>query len=358
MELNALPVGWESKDLGSLATTVASGKTRSQTAYGPYPVHGSTGVLGYGTEAEYEGDAILVARVGANAGKLTLVSGRYGVTDNTIIVRLRAGESLPFFFRQLETKRLNSMVFGSGQPLITGTQLKSLLLARPPLSEQQAIAAALSDVDALIASLDRLIAKKRDLKQAAMQQLLTGQTRLPGFSGNWETKAFADVFRRMNAKAHQIQATDYQATGGLPVVDQGQDFIVGFTDRGEKRFQCPDGGVIVFGDHTCIVKFVSFDFVVGADGTQILATRDGHSARFQALHLQYRGIPPTGYNRHFKFLAEREFTAPSFAEQVAIAAVLSDIDAELTALEQRRDKTRLLKQGMMQELLTGRTRLV
>ena len=69
-------------------------------------------------------------------------------------------------------------------------------------------------------------------------------------------------------------------------------------------------------------------------------------------------MEPTGYNRHFKFLKEREFAAPQVQEQSAIASVLADMDAELTALESRRDKTRALKQGMMQELLTGRTRLV
>ncbi len=67
-------------------------------------------------------------------------------------------------------------------------------MALPPLPEQRAIAAALSDVDALLGGLDRLIAKKRDLKQAAMQQLLTGQTRLPGFHGEWEVKRLGDLF--------------------------------------------------------------------------------------------------------------------------------------------------------------------
>ena len=134
------------------------------------PVYGSTGVIGYTETPAYEGDAILAARVGANAGKLNLVSGQYGVTDNTIIVRLNNRCCLPFYWRQLESKRLNSLVFGSGQPLITGTQLKALALCAPPLPEQRAIAGALSDVDALLGALDQLIAKKRDLKRAIMQR--------------------------------------------------------------------------------------------------------------------------------------------------------------------------------------------
>ncbi|MDO8264108.1 MAG: hypothetical protein Q7T21_12935, partial [Gallionella sp.] len=129
-------------------------------------------------------------------------------------------------------------------------------------------------------------------------------------------------------------------------------------DRSDKRFLCPDGGVIIFGDHTCVIKFVDFDFVVGADGTQILAAKNGHCARFHSFQLEHTGIPTTGYNRHFKFLKERTFLTPSIEEQTAIATILSDMDAELAALEARRDKTRALKQGMMQELLTGRIRLI
>jgi len=236
--------------------------------------------------------------------------------------------------------------------------LHDFCVALPPPSEQSAITDALSDVDALLSGLDRLIAKKRNLKQAAMQQLLTGRTRLSGFQDEWEVKAFDDVLLRMNAKAYQVQASEYQSTGFYPVVDQGQETIVGFSDRLEKCLKCPEGGVIVFGDHTCLVKFVDFDFLVGADGTQIIRGRPGQHTRFHAFQLQYRGIDSTGYNRHFKLLRERLFLIPSYDEQTAIAAVLSDMDAELTALESRRDKTRALKQAMMQELLTGRTRLV
>ena len=162
----------------------------------------------------------------------------------------------------------------------------------------------------------------------------------------------------MNTKEHQVQTSEYQTTGIFPIVDQGKEPIVGFSDRIDKCFHCPKDGVVIFGDHTCIVKFVDFDFVVGADGTQILAAKPDHCTRFHAFQLQNSGIPTTGYNRHFKFLKERSFISPPIPEQTAIAAVLSDIDAEIAALEARRDKTRALKQGMMQELLTGRTRLV
>ncbi len=285
-----------------------------------------------------------------------LAQGCYGFKTNERLC-------LAIFLTQLSStgwyrRLVNSIMVGSTQVHITNTAFKRVQIPVPPIAEQRAIAEALGDADGLLGALEKLIAKKRDLKQAAMQQLLNGKTRLPGFTGEWESASFGSALRKVNAKEYQIQTAEYQTTGIFPVVDQGKDPVVGFSDREDKRFRCPEGGVIVFGDHTCIVKFVDFDFVVGADGTQILAAKVGHSARFHAFHLQHRGIAPTGYNRHFKFLKERSFVAPPLDEQTAIAAVLSDMDAELGALEHRLAKTRALKQGMMQELLTGRTRLV
>jgi type I restriction enzyme, S subunit len=243
-------------------------------------------------------------------------------------------------------------------PNITRRDVREFCLPVPAIEEQRAIAVALLDVDGLLEALEALIAKKRAIKRAVMQQLLTGKTRLPGFSGDWEVKPFRLVLERLNTKDSQIQTSEYQVLGRFPVIDQGKQSTVGFSDRGDCLFKCPSGGVIVFGDHTCIAKFVDFDFVVGADGTQIIKARDAHVTRFFAYHLQYRGIQPTGYNRHFKFLRAREFDVPEPAEQSAIVNVLSDMDAEVAALEASRDKTRAIKQGMMQQLLTGRTRLV
>ena len=246
----------------------------------------------------------------------------------------------------------------TGVPHINLGILRAIPVQRPSLAEQETIAEALSDADGFIESLEQLLAKKRHLKQGAMQELLTGKKRLPGFSGEWEVKLFDGVLIRLNAKAHQIQTSDYQTAGRYPVVDQGKEHVTGFSDRHDKRFQCPEGGVIVFGDHTCIVKFIDFDFLIGADGTQVLQGKSGQCTRFHALQLQHRGVEPTGYNRHFKFLKQREFLAPPPIEQTAIAAILSDMDAEIAALEGKLAKARSLKQGMMQELLTGRIRLV
>lgn len=244
-------------------------------------------------------------------------------------------------------------------PIVNKSQFGSTLITFPvDKDEQLRIGDALSDADALIDSLEQLLTKKRQIKQGAMQELLTGKRRLEGFQQAWRTQPFSVVLERVNAKRHQVQASLYQAVGSLPVVDQGQITPVAYSDALESRFKCPAGGVLIFGDHTCITKFVNFDFVVGADGVQVLVARQGQNTRFHAYQLELNGIESTGYNRHFKFLLERCFLCPALEEQTAIARVLCDMDADITAHESRLTKARALKQAMAQTLLTGRIRLV
>ena len=356
-EVGVIPEDWEVKSLGELTTTVASGCSKSNATYGNYAVHGSTGVIGYSNTSEYKGDAVLVARVGANAGKLNIVSGEYGVTDNTIIVRFGSGSCLPFFWRQMESKNLNRLVFGSGQPLITGTQLKALAVCVPPLSEQRAIATALSDVDALLAAQDKLIAKKRDIKQATMQQLLTGKQRLPGFSSEWKVKRLGDV---VEIRKGQLITEKDAVAGDVPVIAGGKKpaYFHNQPNRTGKTIT-----VSASGASAGYLAF--FDTPIFASDCSTISEGVTYSIEFMYYQLllnqeviykaQTGGAQP---HIHAVDLMPLEVGSPSIAEQTAIAAVLSDMDADLAALEQQRDKTRAVKQGMMQELLTGRIRLV
>ena len=380
-EVGVIPEDWEVKRIGDIASVASGGTPRREVAayWGGSIPWVTTSQVDFGAISEAgqfitdEGlqnspakllppGTLLMALYGQGKtrGKVGVLAMQAATNQACASISLYQGVSREFVLHFLTSRyeQIRKSSNSGSQENLNGNIVKGLLIASPSPTEQRAIALALSDVDALLAGLDRLIAKKRNLKQAAMQQLLTGQTRLPGFQGEWEVRPFAGVLNRVNAKAHQIQTIDYRATGRYPVVDQGKKAVVGFSDNGEQRFLCPQGGVIVFGDHTCIVKFIDFDFLVGADGTQLLVGKDGQCTRFHALQLEYQGVEPTGYNRHFKFLKEREFATPQILEQFAIAAVLSDMDADLTALEARRDKTRGLKQAMMQELLTGRIRLV
>jgi len=306
---------------------------------------------------------VLVGLAGQGKTRGTVAINTVGLCTNQSIAAIFPNDTFEakYLFYNLENRYLELRNLSTGEGGRGGlnlTIIRNIPVPLPPLAEQRAIAAALSDVDGLLTALAELIAKKRAIKQAAMQQLLTGQTRLPGFSGEWKKLAFDDVFSCINSKSFQIQTNEYHEWGVYPIVDQGKNLIAGYSDRIDKLLKCPPGGLIVFGDHTCIVKYVDFDFVVGADGTQILTATPGQILQFHAYQLVLSGVLPTGYNRHFKYLRDRTFFAPIENEQRAITSILADMDAEISALEAQRAKVQALKQGMLQELLTGRTRLV
>jgi type I restriction enzyme, S subunit len=256
---------------------------------------------------------------------------------------------------------------GLAQKHFNVSDMRNLVVALPPLSEQRAIATALSDVDELLGELGRLIAKKRDLKQAAMQQLLTGKTRLPGFHGEWAVKRLGDVAQIVMGQSPDSK--NYNCVGdGVPLI-QGNADIEGcrsiarvwtteITKSGRAgdlllTVRAPVGAVGRISENCCLGR-----------GVCSLRPKGDSDFLFHALVFAENAWKVLEQGSTFTSANSTQVAAFSLLmpdavlEQTAIAEVLTDMDAELAALEQRREKTRALKQAMMQELLTGRTRLV
>jgi type I restriction enzyme S subunit len=260
---------------------------------------------------------------------------------------------------------------------ISKTSLGEMPVFLPRLEEQRAIATALSDVDALIAGLEKLIAKKRDLKQAAMQQLLTGQTRLPGFSGGWLVINLGHVATFLKGKG--LPKSALTSDGVDSCIHYGELFthyaeIVGeitsrtngtrdsfrsvandvlmptsdVTPRGLAKASCVTLNNVILGGDILVIRsdpsrvFGAFlSYVIRREEDQVLRLVTGS----------------TVYHLYGSDMKKFKFALPSVPEQIAISTLLSEMDVELTTLESRLAKTRDLKQGMMQELLTGRIRL-
>jgi type I restriction enzyme S subunit len=271
---------------------------------------------------------------------------------------------------------------GSTHKTIYMPAFEKLRIPLPSLSEQQGIAAALADVDHLLDGMDRLIAKKRDLKQATMQQLLTGQTRLPGFHGEWEVKRVGQIAEvKTGPFGSALHESDY-VREGTPIItvehlgEFGVEHVnlplVSDFDRRRLRSYILEVGDIVFSrvgsvDRNALIRESEKGWLFSGRLLRVRPYREDAVPAF--LSYQFHGEPfinavrevavgQTMASLNTKILSGVEVTLPSLPEQTAIAAVLSDMDADLAALEARRDKTRDLKQAMMQELLTGKTRLV
>ena len=228
----------------------------------------------------------------------------------------------------------------------------------PPLSEQRGIVRALSDVDRLLEALETLILKKCAIKQAAMQQLLTGNTRLPGFSGEWITMRIGDLLTYERPDRYIVRSAEYAERGNVPVLTANKSFVLGYTD--EDSDVCNDLPAIVFDDFTTDCKYATFPFKVKSSAIKLLrAKHDRVSLRYVFERMQLVRFPVGDHKRYYISEYEHiELRVPDYEEQVGIVSALADMDAEIAALELRRQKTRTIKQGMMQQLLSGRIRLV
>ena len=308
----------------------------------------------------FKSKSIVFAKIGAAIflERKRLLSCDSCIDNNMMAFTLTdSRNSQDFFYYLFQRIQLGKLASTTALPSLSEKQLGSVRIPTPPSKEQHAIARILCDVDSLLGTLENLITKKRSIKQANLHLFLTKKMHFPGFSGKWYAERFEQIFQRLNGRDYQIQVSEYCEHGPYPVIDQGKETIAAFSDRADKLFRCPKEGLIVFGDHTCTIKFIDRDFVIGADGTQLLATKGNNVPKFFYYYLLAKNIPNTGYNRHFKFLQDLVFDVPRPLEQKAIATIFSDMDAEIAALEKRRDKVRAIKQGMMQQLLTGRIRL-
>jgi type I restriction enzyme, S subunit len=374
-EFGAIPDEWDAATIGG----VASFSGGSQPAKSTFRYSYAEGYIRLIQIRDYKTDEFetyipaSLARKRCSASDIMI--GRYGPpifqilrgiegAYNVALIKATPNQRIDreFLFNVLQEDSLFQLIDSlsrrsSGQTGIEMPALKARGLPLPPLPEQRTIATALGDVDAQLGGLDRLIAKKRDLKQAAMQQLLTGQTRLPGFQGDWKVKQLGDV---VEVRRGQIITGNTKGIGDVPVIAggkqpayyhnvanrQGRTITIsasgasaGYVALYSTPIFASDCSTIGEGEHYCL-DFVFYQLVL----------------KQQLIYkAQTGGAQP---HIHPVDLMPIKVGVPPLDEQTAIAAVLSDMDAELAALEARRNKTRDLKQAMMQELLTGRTRLV
>lgn len=333
---------------------------------GPYPIVYSNGIDGSHKIAMIKGPGVVTGRSGT-LGKVHYVELDYWPHNTSLWVTRFNNNDPKFIYYLYESLHFERFSSGSGVPTLNRNDAHSHRIALPVDSgEQRAIATALSDVDALLGGLQRLIAKKRDIKQAAMQQLLTGQTRLPGFNGEWKVMTIEDTANCLDYLRVPLNETqriqlkgDYPYCGANGVLDHVNSYVI----DDDIILMAEDGGYFDEYETRPIAYRMKGKCWVN-NHAHILKTKLGFDQGFLFYSLVHKNIlaflasgTRAKLNKSEMFKIEVLFPINE-DEQTAIATLLSDMDAELAALEARRDKTRALKQAMMQELLTGKTRLI
>jgi type I restriction enzyme S subunit len=403
-EVGVIPEDWDVKRLGQVASFNMGGtpeRTEINSSHATVPwIKGSDLEREYIYNASnfitekgmnnsratyYDAGTVLIGRAGQGKtrGKTAILRKRC-TTNETMIGILIDNKKIVceylHFNLKLRYRKLRDIGGDQSRGGITQGDLNRLLIPMPVIQEQHAIAEALSDVDGLLGGLDRLIVKKRDLKQAAMQLLLTGQTRLPGFKGEWQEVTLGRLGQFLKGRG---VTKDQTQSGNIACVRYGElythhsDVIRDFNswispEVASTAVRLRKGDILFAGSGETkeeIGKCAAFisDSEAYAGGDIVILRPDETDAVFLGYFLNAASINRQKASRgqgdavvHISSTALAAICCriPELPEQTAIAEVLKDMDAELASLEQRREKTRNLKQAMMQELLTGKTRLI
>lgn len=347
-EIGLIPEDWEVTELGEVLT-FGSGRDYKHLKSGEIPVYGTGGIMTFVNDFLYQGESVGIGRKGT-IDKPVYLTGKFWTVD-TLFYTHNFKDILPKYtfyqFGRIPWREYNE---ASGVPSLNKNTLSNIQIPLPPLAEQEAIATALSDADAWIESLEQLIAKKRLIKQGAMQTLLTPKE-------DWEVKKLGDCLNYIQPTPYLVKSTEYNPNNDIPVLTAGKTFILGYTDEYFGVFdKLP---TIIFDDFTTASKYVNFPFKAKSSAMKMLVLKnDFNNLKFLYEIMQVLRFQVGDHKRHWiGEFQNLEIKVPPLSEQERIARILSDMDAELEALEQQLAKARQIKQGMMQELLTGRIRL-
>lgn len=393
-ELGMIPEDWEVDYIGKQCSiTTGKRNTQDSKATGIFPFFVRSQVVERINSYSYDGEAVLTAGDGVGTGKVVhYINGKFDFHQRVYCLsgfaQVLDGYYFYLFFKNRFLARIQQFTAKTSVDSVRLEMISKMPVALPPLSEQKHIAEVMQDIDSLITSLEKLIEKKKLIKQGVMQELLTGKRRIPGFSGEWETMRYGDIFQFISSANYTRE--DLTDTGSIRYIHYGDihtkfENYVDLSDASIPTIQdCklknyplletgdlimvdasedysgvgksvevinPNGCKAISGLHTILLRDTSKTF---ADGYRAFI----HSIPSVKAQLDFYATGMKVYSISKGNLAIIEIPVPPKDEQEAIVNAIGSFVGEIKALEVRLAKSTLLKQAMMQELLTGRIRLV
>jgi type I restriction enzyme S subunit len=383
-EAGTIPNDWTIKKIGDF-TNVTSGGTPSTSRsdyWGGEIKWMSSGELNYKRVVDVVGritqkgltnsatkilpkQCVLIGLAGQGKTRGTAAINYIDICTNQSIAAIHPSSvvSNEFLYHNLDNRynELRSLSTGdSGRGGLNLTIIKNIDICMPSKhSEQVAIANVLSDTDTWIQSLTSLIAKKQNIKQGTIQTLLNPYKN-GKLKDGWEAKKLGDFLNYEQPTSYLVSSTEYNDNNSIPVLTAGKTFVLGYTNEefGVYEFDLP---VIIFDDFTTASKFVDFPFKAKSSAMKILKRKNEKvNLRFIFEVLQMIDYPLGDHKRHWigEFQYLDIFVPNDENEQTRIADILTDMDEEISILKGKLIKTKQVKQGMMQNLLTGKIRLV
>ncbi|EAJ6142776.1 restriction endonuclease subunit S [Campylobacter lari] len=389
-----LPQGWEVKKLGEIFNIERGGSPRPIKEFLTDKEDGINWIkIGdiknqkylYATEEKIiqeglkksklviEGD--LLVSNSMSFGKPVIVKLQKGaIHDGWLLLKEKINLNKEYFYYLFSSNFmydfLSYQASGSTVKNLNIDKLKQIEIPLPPLQEQERIVGILDEsfakIDESIKILEQDLLNLDELMQSALQKAfnpLKDNTKenykLPQ---GWEKFNFDNIFYSPSSKNYQLNTKDYLEKGCIPIIDQSKKFIIGYSNNYEKVFKINNcnNSCIIFGDHTRVLKFIDFDFIVGADGVKILLNKDieRFNTKFLFFQLLYKDIPLLGYRRHFSVLKQNTFSIPPLKEQEQIASHLDELSSHVKNLKQNYQmqikNLQELKKSLLDKAFQGR----
>lgn len=378
-EIGIIPQEWKVDRLGEICLTFKSGTTitsQSIKESGLYPVYGGNGLRGYTDSYTHNGDYILIGRQGALCGNINFIRGKAYISEHAIAVQPNESNSIEFLRYKLDFWNLNRFSESSAQPGLSVEKLVRYKLAVPPLAEQRKIAEILGVWDEAIEKQSRLIEKLELRKRALMQRLLTGRTRLPGFTTPWQKRRMKDCFEHITDTSNGCEYLPMTISARLGLISQKDKFDRVIAGDSLKKYTHIQKGDFAYNkgnsnlyEMGCIYRLkeqdavVPFVYICFRPKQNVIGEFYQHFFINHGLDRQLKRIITSGargdglLNVDKTDFFELEIVYPPIAEQKAIAEVLTVADNEIATHRKKLDALRLQKRGLMQQLLTGKTRV-
>ena len=367
---------WQVKKLGESLESISSGKSNTTSNGIKHPIYGSTGEIGKSATFDYSGDKLLIASVGANAGSMYRVSGSYKVSDNTLIVNLKDDVDTSFVQYSLINFNINRLVFGSGQPLVTGGMLKNTKLAFPSKPEQEKIADFLTAVDERIAVGEKKLELLETYKRGVMQKIFSQQIRFKDENGSsypdWEEKKLKHVLKIRGERNSKNETNEvFSVAKNAGVINQIEHLGRSFASKEISNYKLVRPGDIIY------TKSPTSDFPYGiikqnmTNRTGVVSVLygvyvpvniyigrilDGYFKSWQNTYNYLNPIVQKGAKNTINigdagFLEGRTMHLPvSEDEQQKIANFLTTLDEKITAEKSKLTAAQQFKKALLQRM--------
>lgn len=346
--------------------SIQSGKSEEKGDTGEFPFYGSTGVIGYKDIFDYEGKSILIARVGANAGSLYQIDGKYSVSDNTLRLTVSDDTSLDYLRELLIKFNLNRLVFGTGQPLVTGGMIKKVNIFIPEFTEQTKIASFLSNVDEKISQLTQKHALLSQYKQGMMQKLFSQQIRFKaddgGEFGEWALSKLANYINEFKSTSKIQDEYEVLTSSRKGLIRQAEYFegsrLVDRENIGYNIIQPnqityrsrSDDGLFFFNlNRLGITGIISTYYPVFTMKNSDNRFFHEYLNFYKQEYVKY-AVGTSQLVLSLNELRNMKFKIPCLEEQTKIANFLSAIDQKIEVVAQQIEQAKQWKKGLLQQM--------